>query len=49
MSGYTYCACRDCFETVVSTDVVNPDYCDECQEEGCTPDVECQVVREEGA
>ena len=35
MSGYTYCRCRDCFETVVSSDMSNPDYCDECQEAGC--------------
>jgi len=32
MSGYTYCACRDCFETIVGED---GDYCDACKREGC--------------
>lgn len=34
-SGYTHCRCRDCFETVVSDDMSDPDYCDECKEAGC--------------
>lgn len=41
-SGYTHCACRDCFETVVSDDMRHPDMCDECEESGCEPDSECQ-------
>ncbi len=40
-SGYTHCACRDCFEIVVSDDEDNPDFCDECQEAGCEHDEEC--------
>ena len=36
MSGYTHCACRDCFEIVVSNDMANPDFCDECIEAGCS-------------
>lgn len=41
-SGYTYCACRDCFETVVSADINVPDFCDECEKSGCELDKECQ-------
>lgn len=45
-SGYTYCACRDCFEIVVSNDMARPDYCDEC-EGNCGPEhslsEECQA------
>ena len=37
-SGYTYCACPECFEIVVSNDISNPDYCDECIEAGCPED-----------
>lgn len=40
-SGYTHCACRDCFEIVVSDDMANPDFCDDCIEVGCEPDHEC--------
>ncbi len=32
-SGYTHCACRDCFVTV-SNDMSNPDYCDACEGDG---------------
>lgn len=48
-SGYTHCACRDCFEIVVSNDMEQPDFCDECVEAGCESDSECQVEREEEA
>lgn len=39
-SGYTYCACRDCFEIVVSSDMGIPDLCEACLDEGCDPDGE---------
>ena len=34
-SGYTQCKCRDCFEIVVSDDMDNPDFCDDCIKAGC--------------
>ena len=40
-SGYTHCACRDCFETLVSNDMANPDMCDDCEAHQCEPDSEC--------
>lgn len=40
-SGYTYCACRDCFEIAVSDDVNQPGMCEDCIEAGCEPDSEC--------
>lgn len=30
-SGYTACKCRDCMEIAVSNDVLDPDYCNECE------------------
>lgn len=42
-SGYTDCACRDCFETVVSDDMAHPDLCDACEEAGCDGEGECQA------
>lgn len=45
-SGYTHCACRDCFEVVMSNDMANPDLCDNCSEAGCEPDSECCVEPE---
>ncbi len=41
-SGYTDCACRDCFEIATSDDMANPDMCAECEEAGCEADEECQ-------
>lgn len=35
MSGYTGCACRDCFEVTVSADWTIPELCWECQDAGC--------------
>lgn len=35
-SGYTNCACRDCFDVTVSSDTTKPELCSECQEAGCT-------------
>lgn len=36
-SGYTHCACRDCMDTTVSSDVSKPELCSECKEAGCMP------------
>jgi hypothetical protein len=50
-SGYTHCACRDCFEIVVSNDMAKPDYCDDCKDE-CGPEnstfAECQAQKAYG-
>jgi hypothetical protein len=35
MSGYTHCACRDCFEVTVSDNVERPELCGLCEEAGC--------------
>jgi len=34
-SGYTNCACRDCMNVTVSSDVADPELCSECEEAGC--------------
>ena len=34
-SGYTHCACRDCFDTTVSSDTAKPELCSDCIEAGC--------------
>jgi len=34
-SGYTLCACRDCMDAVMSSDVENPELCEECENAGC--------------
>ncbi len=36
-SGYTTCACRDCFSTTISDDG-KPVLCDECADAGCDAD-----------
>ena len=36
-SGYTPCACRDCMDTVVSSDWTTPELCSECADAGCEP------------
>jgi len=52
-SGYTACACRDCMDTTVSSDVTKPELCLPCKGAGCEihvgpeptiwhPGVECQ-------
>ena len=43
-SGYTDCACRDCFETSMDGKL-----CHSCEEAGCDADGsgECQVMPEE--
>lgn len=38
-SGYTACACRDCFETVVSSR--GAVFCSDCKNVGCDSDSEC--------
>lgn len=45
-SGYTHCACRDCFDVAVSNDMGNPDLCLLCKDAGCERDggSECQRV-----
>lgn len=35
-SGYTPCACRDCTDVTVSSDMAQPELCEECEEAGCT-------------
>ena len=39
-SGYTSCACRDCMDTTVSSDVRKPELCTECTEAGCEAYIE---------
>lgn len=34
-SGYTPCACRDCMDTTVSSDMTKPKLCSECANAGC--------------
>lgn len=34
-SGYTHCACRDCMDTTVSSNVRKPELCAECKDAGC--------------
>lgn len=41
-SGYTQCACRDCFEIAISDDENVPAFCWECEEAGCEHDEECR-------
>lgn len=42
-SGYTSCACRDCFEIAISDDMSKPEMCGECEKAGCELDCECQA------
>lgn len=52
-SGYTPCACQDCMDDTVSSDVTKPELCEACAEAGCVvhdgpestvfhPGMECQ-------
>jgi hypothetical protein len=34
-SGYTPCACRDCMDRAVSSDMAQPELCSDCQDAGC--------------
>lgn len=49
MSGYTHCACRDCFEIAISDDENVPELCSECEEAGCdsTGQSYCEVEPED--
>ncbi len=43
-SGYTNCKCRDCFETAVSDDMAEPDFCNDCEDAGCPGgEAECEA------
>lgn len=42
-SGYTDCACRDCFEIAISGDTTKPEMCHDCKDAGCEPGAECQA------
>ena len=48
MSGYTDCACRDCFDVAISSDIeaCRPGLCGECEDAGCDPhgSEECRRV-----
>jgi hypothetical protein len=37
-SGYTHCACRDCMDTTVSSNVRKPELCAECADAECDRD-----------
>lgn len=39
-SGYTHCACRDCFDETISDDVSDPELCSLCHEAGCDREVD---------
>lgn len=42
-SGYTNCACRDCFDTAIASDTRKPTLCSECKAAGCSAGKgECQ-------
>jgi len=44
MSGYTTCACRDCFEVAVSSADDEAALCSGCVAAGCSPDDgECEA------
>lgn len=47
MSGYTDCACRDCFEIAIGEP--GEAMCGACQEAGCEKDKECQTDGAYGA
>lgn len=38
-SGYTPCACRDCMDTTVSSDVTRFELCSGCKGAGCSPGI----------
>lgn len=44
-SGYTNCACRDCFDIAVSNDTDHPERCWECDESGCDETGESECTR----
>lgn len=36
-SGWTCCACRDCMDIAMSSDVSRPELCSDCKEADCEP------------
>ena len=34
-SGYTQCACRDCFDIAISSNERVPELCSDCKKAGC--------------
>lgn len=46
-SGYTECACRDCFEIAISNNTNNPALCWECKVAGCEGDSESECARDD--
>jgi hypothetical protein len=34
-SGYTYCSCRDCFNTAIADDTRKPVLCEDCEDASC--------------
>jgi hypothetical protein len=46
-SGYTACACRDCFDTAISEDTRKPELCAECRSAGCEPGGNTECSRED--
>lgn len=49
-SGYTDCACRDCFDISISSDITRPELCLLCKDAGCdaTGESECERTDDEG-
>lgn len=47
MSGYTNCACRDCFDITISDDMTKPELCLDCEEAGCDCDGESECCRDD--
>jgi hypothetical protein len=47
MSGYTDCACRDCFDIAISADVDYPELCGLCEDADCDPDGFGECCRED--
>ena len=45
-SGYSPCACRDCFDVAVSNDIANPDLCGLCADAGCDEEGESACERD---
>jgi len=46
-SGYTHCACRDCFDITVSADMAKPELCWACEEAGCDEQGEHECRRDD--
>jgi hypothetical protein len=44
-SGYTRCACRDCFDIAVSDDTRKPELCSDCADARCDCDGESDCAR----